>query len=428
MGDRCDRDSVTRRETVDFSLSADGDLHDGQHVELAVKDNSGTGNHYDTFHEVCAIHSSVHHHIRPDCEVGPLISLCIHTPLLCTILLDLHILLDNMELGGTLKFGIVESSASAILAVDTFEHVTQLEQSRNSSSRLAQNVLDSNDPSLYSFQRTKASLQHQTLSPLSPLHPSPNPPSHFDPHTPHPDLDFSVQEASFSNYPCRGVPRFRRPTAQALESGAEAARIPELFWSVESAVFASSHQGGSQSELRRLLARVAPIRIARLGMGLDAWWNKERLEKTAQSYLPNAEVDVVRASLTEEKYGVVQRDIPRVFEAILSFPSAIEEYHAEVRAKYTPPILDQTYTPEQSAEFEAIRVEVNKAGDALDFISDDMFDMSGPLPFPPTPPTAVDYSEAPPQTQTTSVAPSPAVRDGVSVVPARITTMGVVAF
>ncbi|KAF5367275.1 hypothetical protein D9615_010445 [Tricholomella constricta] len=187
------------------------------------------------------------------------------------------------------------------------------------------------------------------------------------------------------------------PLAQALDAGAEAAGIPELFRSVESAVLPAPakeevkktvekatgvverYSKQAKGELRRLLARVAPIRIARYGMGLDNWWNKERLEKTAQSYLPNAEVDVVivdvlsyliSASLTEDKYGVVQRDIPRVLEAMLSFLSAIEEYHAEVRAKYTPPILDQTYTPEQIAEFEAIRVEVDKAGDVLDFISD----------------------------------------------------------
>ena len=36
------------------------------------------------------------------------------------------------------------------------------------------------------------------------------------------------------------------------------------------------------------------------------------------------------ASLTEDQYGVVQRDIPKILEALLSFLSAIETYQAEI--------------------------------------------------------------------------------------------------
>jgi len=43
------------------------------------------------------------------------------------------------------------------------------------------------------------------------------------------------------------------------------------------------------------------------------------------------------ASLREDQYGVVQRDIPRILELLLSFLSAIEEYYGQVRSLHGPP-------------------------------------------------------------------------------------------
>jgi hypothetical protein len=40
----------------------------------------------------------------------------------------------------------------------------------------------------------------------------------------------------------------------------------------------------------------------------------------------------VCASLTEDRYGVVQRDIPRILEAFVSFLTTIEGYQAEILA------------------------------------------------------------------------------------------------
>ncbi|KAF8066544.1 nucleoporin protein Ndc1-Nup [Lyophyllum atratum] len=187
------------------------------------------------------------------------------------------------------------------------------------------------------------------------------------------------------------------PLAQALDQGAEAAHIPELFRSVEAAVLPTPTTKEevkdkvkkatgvvervpqrAKEEMGRLLARVVPAPVAREGAKLEVWWNEERLDKVTQSYLPHIELDVVIvevlshlicASLTEDKYGVVQRDIPKVLEAMLSFLSAIEQYHAEVRAKYTPPSPDQALTPEQILQFEARRVEVEKAGEILSYMS-----------------------------------------------------------
>ena len=36
------------------------------------------------------------------------------------------------------------------------------------------------------------------------------------------------------------------------------------------------------------------------------------------------------ASLKEDRYGVVQRDLPKVLEAFLSFLGALEDYRAEI--------------------------------------------------------------------------------------------------
>ena len=58
------------------------------------------------------------------------------------------------------------------------------------------------------------------------------------------------------------------------------------------------------------------------------------------------------ASLSEDKYGVVQRDIPRILEAMLSFLSALEEYQVELNASSAP------------------REELEKAGDVLAVLVD----------------------------------------------------------
>jgi len=46
---------------------------------------------------------------------------------------------------------------------------------------------------------------------------------------------------------------------------------------------------------------------------------------------------LICASLHEDQYGVVQRDIPRTLELLLSFLSAVEEYYGQVRSLYVPP-------------------------------------------------------------------------------------------
>ena len=87
------------------------------------------------------------------------------------------------------------------------------------------------------------------------------------------------------------------------------------------------------------------------------------------------------ASLTEDRYGVVQRDIPRIIDALVSFLLSIEEYQAQISeafAKNNPAAL--TSSPDEIAklsvrelaEMERERVEVGKAGEVLSEVGDGM--------------------------------------------------------
>lgn len=90
------------------------------------------------------------------------------------------------------------------------------------------------------------------------------------------------------------------------------------------------------------------------------WWTKTSVEREARASLPDVYLDIVRiegislcfveysvnvhsfhsftlalsrlvsASLTEDTIGVVQRDIPRVLEALTSFLDVAESYQAEL--------------------------------------------------------------------------------------------------
>jgi nucleoporin NDC1 len=73
------------------------------------------------------------------------------------------------------------------------------------------------------------------------------------------------------------------------------------------------------------------------------------------------------ASLTEDRYGVVQRDIPRILEALLSFLTAVEAYQAEIEGKYKIPTAEELagMSSAEAEKWVAVSVEVGKAGEAL---------------------------------------------------------------
>lgn len=78
------------------------------------------------------------------------------------------------------------------------------------------------------------------------------------------------------------------------------------------------------------------------------------------------------ASLTEDAYGIVQRDIPRIIEALLSFLSAIEEYRTELHTRYPPPSPEELtkLTAGELAARHDLLVEVSRASDVLSEVED----------------------------------------------------------
>lgn len=82
------------------------------------------------------------------------------------------------------------------------------------------------------------------------------------------------------------------------------------------------------------------------------------------------------ASLTEDAYGTVQRDIPRILEALLAFLQAVEDYRAEVRGMYVEqePAPDRSPVPElgekEREERERMRMEVERAVEVLGYVED----------------------------------------------------------
>ena len=62
---------------------------------------------------------------------------------------------------------------------------------------------------------------------------------------------------------------------------------------------------------------------------------------------------LVCASLNEDKYGVVQRDIPKIIEALLSFLTAVEEAEQE--------LVKESATAAKAEE----REELDRARDVL---------------------------------------------------------------
>jgi nucleoporin NDC1 len=82
------------------------------------------------------------------------------------------------------------------------------------------------------------------------------------------------------------------------------------------------------------------------------------------------------ASLTEDRYGVVQRDIPKILEAFLSFLSAVEEYRVEISAQDTLTASNEdisNLSPDVLRDKERVREEVIKATEILNFMEDGEF-------------------------------------------------------
>ncbi|KAF8340213.1 hypothetical protein F5887DRAFT_862538, partial [Amanita rubescens] len=76
------------------------------------------------------------------------------------------------------------------------------------------------------------------------------------------------------------------------------------------------------------------------------WWTRERVHKLVENGVPNKDLDLVVfdmlshyvcASLTEDQYGVVQRDIPKILEAMVRFLREVDKWRAEISAASSSP-------------------------------------------------------------------------------------------
>lgn len=76
------------------------------------------------------------------------------------------------------------------------------------------------------------------------------------------------------------------------------------------------------------------------------------------------------ASLREDRYGVVQRDLPKILEAFLSFLGALEDYRAEI-VKECPSHEDVAVSggKEQEDKLRTLR-EMAQAVEPLDQLQD----------------------------------------------------------
>ena len=78
------------------------------------------------------------------------------------------------------------------------------------------------------------------------------------------------------------------------------------------------------------------------------------------------------ASLTEDAFGVVQRDIPKIVEALLSFLTALEDFQTELNARYAlpPPDVLRGMAPHAAAEKETLAMEAARASEVTSVVGD----------------------------------------------------------
>ncbi|KAH9915454.1 nucleoporin protein Ndc1-Nup [Epithele typhae] len=175
-------------------------------------------------------------------------------------------------------------------------------------------------------------------------------------------------------------------------AGAGVAHVPELFRSVVAAPSSPlpAVAAGAKEAERAVVAAGSAwwARVERAvgGDGAEAgrarrWWARERVHKVAEASLPDRHLDALVAevlcrlacaSLAEDRYGVVQRDIPRIVEALLAFLGALEEYRAELGAKHARPDAEalKDLPAREVAEREVLAMEAARASEVVGVVED----------------------------------------------------------
>ncbi|KIJ56383.1 hypothetical protein M422DRAFT_774158 [Sphaerobolus stellatus SS14] len=129
------------------------------------------------------------------------------------------------------------------------------------------------------------------------------------------------------------------------------------------------------------------------------WWTTPSAERQARATLPEVTLDaimieaithLVAASLKEDTIGIVQRDIPRILEALLSFLGEAETYQAELEKRIPPeddPAAKKVEALQDAARAIAVVVPVVQSlREGIGLIAKTFGDRLGVYRFPP--PTA----------------------------------------
>ncbi|THH07904.1 hypothetical protein EW145_g3066 [Phellinidium pouzarii] len=114
--------------------------------------------------------------------------------------------------------------------------------------------------------------------------------------------------------------------------------------------------------------------------GIADWWVRDRKDKAAQKALPNRDLDhmivevlgiFISHSLREDALGHVQRDIPRVLEAMVLYLTAIEEYQSELSTSLSAAEASTggNLTATELSRLVAFRKETVLAGEWIDALS-----------------------------------------------------------
>ena len=82
---------------------------------------------------------------------------------------------------------------------------------------------------------------------------------------------------------------------------------------------------------------------------------------------------LVCTSLTEDQYGIVQRDIPKILEAFTSFLSAIEEYQLQINSLIKPPSTSGELSLKEQEAQNLVAIEVEKAQGILGETADGVY-------------------------------------------------------
>jgi nucleoporin NDC1 len=220
------------------------------------------------------------------------------------------------------------------------------------------------------------------------------------------------------------------PIAKAVDVGAEATHVPELFRSVEARVLSSPVAQEAKKnvdstktmgrKLKEELTSITTMYATRYTPELLKggyrhmidWWERERTSKVVQASLPFWELDVVVvesnssyynlllaeaerflialsylvcASLTEDQYGIVQRDIPKILETLTSFLSAVEEYQVQITSLIKPLSTSNELSQKEQAALNLVAIEVEKAQEILGGMADGVFICFYMNYFPPPP-------------------------------------------